>query len=874
MAKLRDLLVWGAVGAAYLLVIAPVIRSAQGISVVWVAGGLAAGLLVVLPRSRWWPLLLVAAVVLAIDYMVVGLPGWLLLLQVAVDITAIAAYAEVVHRHRRDMSGLGADVPWVALAALGAAAVRLLPVLVVTLAGGSDIARYVPAAVAEAGLSTVVGLIAGTGTVLGLSRWSWGAVRLRDNRELALGSAVLVAVLLLIFFTPFGTAVPGSQYLVVPLLLASAVRYPVPLTAFLTGLTVLAVSVATAVGTGAYDFATPATGAEVFSVQMYLLVVTVSVFVLASVVNERRAAEEDTLHSSAMLVAVFRESPVPAAWVTLMPDQYPTIREANPAFLDLVGLPGDEVRGVRLSSLLTPTQPADIVSLDSGRDLQAFGRDGSVRWLRPTLSRRFVDPHLAEDEIEGAEEYAVLVLEDVTADRVSEELLRQQARRDSLTGLPNRAALVERLEEALTHATVEDPVGLLILDIDDLKVVNNGLGHLAGDQLIIQMGVRFSEVLGPRDFLVRTGGDEFAVLRPRVVEGDPLDDLADRLLRSAFEPFLLDNRPVSVSVSIGSAESDESTQIPGDLLRGADVALQRAKQGGRRQAARFEPGEDRPARERMGIEELLRSSLDQDALVCMFQPIVLASTGRVVAAETLVRLRDSSGDIVMPGAFLPLAAELGLLGRLTDQVLRRSCEAAAAWLAAGHEIRVAFNAPPQWLTADALDTVEQAVAEFGVPMATMTVEVTEEETLSAGRQAVEILTELRSRGMHVAIDDFGTGYAGLDSFRSVPADIVKVDRSFVDEMLRNQEDYELVRSMLDLIYRFGKLAVAEGIETEEQLTALRGMGCEYGQGFYLSRPVPFEEFPAGQILPATLSEAPSSAGEVSLPSSPPVEQPT
>jgi EAL domain-containing protein (putative c-di-GMP-specific phosphodiesterase class I) len=134
-------------------------------------------------------------------------------------------------------------------------------------------------------------------------------------------------------------------------------------------------------------------------------------------------------------------------------------------------------------------------------------------------------------------------------------------------------------------------------------------------------------------------------------------------------------------------------------------------------------------------------------------------------------------------------------------------------------------------------------------MQTMTVEVTEEETLSAGRTAVETLTELRARGMHVAIDDFGTGYAGLDSFRSVPADLVKVDRSFVDEMLRNDEDYELVRSMLDLIYRFGKLAVAEGIETSEQLAALHGMGCEYGQGYLFSVPVPFDEFPAGEILP-------------------------
>ncbi len=201
------------------------------------------------------------------------------------------------------------------------------------------------------------------------------------------------------------------------------------------------------------------------------------------------------------------------------------------------------------------------------------------------------------------------------------------------------------------------------MDIDDLKVVNNGLGHLVGDQLIIQMGepVRRRARLPATCSCAPVATSSPSCARSRC-PGDPLDDLAERLLLSAAEPFLLDNRPVSVSVSIGAAESDASTQLPGDLLRGADIALQRAKHGGRRQSARFEPGEDKPALERMGIEELLRRSLDNEELVCVFQPITLISTGRVVAAETLVRLRDASGEIVPPSAFLPLAAELGLLG--------------------------------------------------------------------------------------------------------------------------------------------------------------------------------------------------------------------
>jgi diguanylate cyclase (GGDEF)-like protein len=851
----RDLLLWSAAWAVYLLVIQPLTLSEDGIAIVWMSGGLVAGLLIVLPVVRWWPVLVPTVAALAIGYTQLSVPDGLALFQVAVDVIAVLAYAAVIRRHRRDLSGLGADIAWVAFGAVGTAAVRVLPMVLVAAAGGDAGPSYAPGAVLEAGLSTVVGFVAGTATVLGMARWRWREARVPQNREAGLGSAVLLAVLVLVLFTPFGTAVPGSQYLIVPLLLASAVRYPVPLTAFLTGVSVLAVSLSASQYLGAYAAPSPASVQDVFETQVYLLVLTASVFVLASVVSERRMALSDVEHSSAMLAAVFRESPVPAAWVTLAVDSYPVIREANPAFLSLVGLPGSEVRGVRVSSLLSPTDPADVMSLESGRDLHVIGLDGNVRWLRPTLSGRFSDP-AQEDSGRPSAEYAVLVLEDVTADRVSEELLRQQARRDSLTGLPNRAALVERLEEALLDSSEESPCGLLIVDIDDLKVVNNGLGHLAGDQLIIQMAQRFSQALGPRDFLVRTGGDEFAVLRPRQVAHDTLDDLAERMLSCVLEPFMLDNRPVSVSVSIGAAESDAATEIPGDLLRASDIALQRAKHGGRRQTARFEPGEDRPAIERMGVEELLRRALEGRQLVCLFQPIVLASNGRVVAAETLVRLRDGNGDLVAPAAFLPLAAELGLLGELTDQVLEQAFAAAREWLEAGHEVRVAFNAPPQWLNSTAIETVEAAAAAHRVPLSVMTVEVTEEETLSAGRTAVETLTELRSRGMHVAIDDFGTGYAGLDSFRSVPADIVKVDRSFIDDMLRNDEDYELVRSMLDLVYRFGKLAVAEGVETEEQLVALRAMGCEYGQGFYLSRPVPFEAFPAGQVLPAMLPTAP------------------
>ena len=844
---LRDLVTWAIVGVAYVLLIVPALQSPSDVAVVWIGGGVIAGMLVLVDRNRWWPFLVVIAGVSGATYVISEMPPGMTIAQTAADVLALLAFAYVIRRHRDEAAGLGAEVPWVALAALGAAAVRLVPLIVVTIGWADVVEAPVESVTVEIGLSTVIGLIAGTGTVLGMARWPRRGGLFAGHREQVLGTAVLVMLLILLFYTPFGDLVPGAEYLILPILLAAAVRYPVPLTATYTGLTVLAMAVAVAQGTGAYAFGTDPTVEQIFAAQVYILVVTVSVFVLAAVEAGRRRAQEETVRSSSLLAAVFRESPVAAAWLTVTPDGFPVIREANPVFLALVGLVGEDVSGVRLSSLLSPSRPIALSDLERGEELQSLAPDGSVRWLHPTISRRFAETRSGTSV--QVEEFTVLVLEDVTADRVSEELLWQQSRRDTLTGLPNRAALIERLDEAITSSSPEAPVGLLIIDIDDLKVVNNGLGHLAGDQLIIHVAQRFLDVASPRDLVVRTGGDEYAILRPVPRSDQSLDELVTALLDCAREPFLIDGQTVRISVSIGAAESDDSTEFPGDLLRGADIALQRAKTTGRHQAARFEPGEDRPARERMGVEGLLRDSLESGTLVCLFQPIALTVTCRVVAAETLVRLRDHSGTLVPPSAFLPLAAELGLLGTLTDQVLEQACRAARTWRDLGHDVRVAFNAPPQWLNADALDTVDRLVEEYAIPMASLTVEVTEEETLSAGRTAIETLTELRGRGMHVAIDDFGTGYAGLDSFRSVPADIVKVDQSFIAEMVHNSEDFALVRSMLDLVYRFGKLAVAEGVEDEEQLNALRAMGCEYVQGFYLSRPVALEDFPAGDVLP-------------------------
>ena len=348
--------------------------------------------------------------------------------------------------------------------------------------------------------------------------------------------------------------------------------------------------------------------------------------------------------------------------------------------------------------------------------------------------------------------------------------------------------------------------------------------------------------------MVRLGGDEFAILHPERPVGTGPQEVSAGCGRSIEPDFRVGDHELTVTMTGGIASTAGEPTRPNDLIRQADIALVRAKALGRGQVVEFAEGDERPLLERVDMEHRLRRAIAANELVCLFQPTVATVNGHVVGTEVLVRLRAEDGSLIPPGAFLPLAADLGLMGDITLQVLEQACRAAAAWSAAGHDIRVAFNAPPAWLSDASAAIIEEAIESHGVPWSQMTVEVTEEATLSAGPAALQALEHMRARGIHVAIDDFGTGYAGLDSFRSLPADIVKIDMTFISDMLRTPEDRELVRSMIDLVHRFGKKCVAEGVETMEQFQALGEMGCEVVQGYLVGRPMAFDEFPAGGRL--------------------------
>jgi diguanylate cyclase len=318
--------------------------------------------------------------------------------------------------------------------------------------------------------------------------------------------------------------------------------------------------------------------------------------------------------------------------------------------------------------------------------------------------------------------------------------------------------------------------------------------------------------------------------------------MAEQFCAQLREPFVVGTERVQVSGRAGVVPDVRRRGSATVVLRLAGIALELAKERHRDYVV-FAEGDDQTATQSRALEDLLRAAVTSDTLHAVFQPILDLRSRQVVSAEALVRLRDNTGGLVPPTVFLPLAEQLELMDRITVQMLERAVAATAGWVADGQRLSVAFNTPPTWLTGGAVATITDALDRHRVPHDLLTVEVTENEMVTMSPEGLAVLAELRRRGCHVAIDDFGTGYAGLSAFREVPADIVKIDRSFVVDIEARTEDRELLTSLIELVHRFGKTVVAEGVETAEQGRILLSMGCDRVQGYHFSPPVDLAQFP-------------------------------
>jgi diguanylate cyclase (GGDEF)-like protein len=409
---------------------------------------------------------------------------------------------------------------------------------------------------------------------------------------------------------------------------------------------------------------------------------------------------------------------------------------------------------------------------------------------------------------------------------------------DSLTGLPNRALLLDRLDVALARAEREDqPVSVLFLDLDGFKVINDSLGHVAGDRLLIDVARRLSDCLRRSDTAARIGGDEFAILLGDIGNPDRAPRVAQRVIAALAEPFTVLGREVFVSASIGIAYGQNDAQ---SLLRNADVAMYRAKRSGEAGAyATFEPSMHAAVVERLEMEADLRRAIERNELVLHYQPIVELASGRIVGLEALLRWAHPRRGLVMPFEFIPLAEETRLIVELGRWVLHEACRQAAQWRDDPRTGRpwVSVNLSGLQLLDGNIDAdVAAALAGAGLDPEGLALEITETVLVQDVAAAVDRLENLRALGVSIAIDDFGTGYSSLRYIRRFPADMLKIAKPFVDG-LHDETDTALVRTIIALADSLGLRTVAEGIEDREQHARLCDLGCTLGQGYLFARPL-------------------------------------
>jgi diguanylate cyclase (GGDEF)-like protein/PAS domain S-box-containing protein len=454
------------------------------------------------------------------------------------------------------------------------------------------------------------------------------------------------------------------------------------------------------------------------------------------------------------------------------------------------------------------------------------------------------------DEVSFMEALANVIAAGLDRERAEQELLHLGLS-DSLTGLPNRVLLLDRVAQALARSVGPGRmVGVLIVDLDRFKELNDAYGHEAGDRLLVEVTRRLQSAIGPDDTLARMGGDEFAVLCPSLTS---IDDVTDRAtaLAAALEPAVrLDDVELFVTASTGIAVRDQPGAAADTLLREADAAMYRAKEAGRSRHELYDERMRQQAIRRLDTSTALRRALERDELRVVWQPEVALGLAHAAStdlwAEALVRWEHPERGLLAPGEFIALAEETGLIVPLGEFVIDAAFRQLAEWHRIGGPAptQISVNLSPRQLGQDSLvPTLRAAVAEHGVDPADIILEITETAVMTDPERAIARLEELRDLGFRLAVDDFGTGYSSLGYLRKLPVSVLKIDRVFVSGLTTHRHDWSIVKGTIELAHALGLTVVAEGVETDEQRHQLVGLGCDRGQGFLWSRPVP-----AGELL--------------------------
>jgi diguanylate cyclase (GGDEF)-like protein len=424
--------------------------------------------------------------------------------------------------------------------------------------------------------------------------------------------------------------------------------------------------------------------------------------------------------------------------------------------------------------------------------------------------------------------------------------LEHAATHDALTGLPNRVLLADRLAQATAQSErYSRGFAVMVVDLDRFKSINDSLGHIAGDDLLKEMAKRLSQQLRKADTLARLGGDEFVLVLNEISGPRDAETVASKVLAAMAQPVTLSGLEVQISASIGISVFPEDGVDAETLLQHADAAMYHAKKNGRNAFQFFAPVMNAFARERLEIESGLRRALVQGGeFELHYQPKVEVSSGRIDSAEALIRWRHPKRGLTAPSGFIPIAEETGLIVPIGEWVLFEACRQARAWQSGGMQpLRIAVNLSAQQFKQKSLvTTVREALAAAGLDPGYLELELTESAVMHDAESSIQVLRQLSDLGVRISVDDFGTGYSSLSYLRRLPLDKLKIDRSFIREVAASRDDAEIVRAIVSLAHSLHLKVIAEGVETAEQLTFLRGLGCDQYQGFHCSPPVPADEF--------------------------------